>query len=586
MASLAEIRAKYPQYDDLSDQALADALHRKFYSDMPREEFDAKIGLSSDAVPPPGLVPGSPEYAKWAVEQVRAGKKLPQVSQHMDGPRADGLADKAFAASGSFIEGMPVIGGPVIDLLKQARGAVHGMTPEDVEAEFAGAKEANPITSTAAGVGGAIASLAPLGATALGGRLLGMSGSLGSRVGLGAASGGVLSGADTLTRGGDFADAGVNTGIGAALGGAIPVVGAGIRRAISPIRAPASKTAAAQTLQREGVELTAGQSTGSKGLQYREAELGGTAAERFAERQSDQFTAAALRRVGVDAPRATHEVINTAFTNIGQQFDDLAARNALQTDAQLVQDLQQAWRHFDDVTNANTRPPFVERFMQDMANQLRTGYALLPGEWFKSTRSQLARISRNTSNPELGEAARDIMHALDDAMERSLAFTNPADMGAWREARRLYRNMLVIEDAATRAGEKAADGIITPANLRNAAMKQNKRAFARGQNEFTDLADAGVSTMTPLPNSGTPGRLGAKFFLPAGAATGATVGGMVGGIPGAAVGGAIGAAVPWAAGRAMLSGPGRRYLGNQAASGLPLAPLPPAVLPLEVTRQR
>lgn len=43
--NIAEIRAQYPQYNDLSDDQLASALHAKFYSDMPRDEFNAKIGL-------------------------------------------------------------------------------------------------------------------------------------------------------------------------------------------------------------------------------------------------------------------------------------------------------------------------------------------------------------------------------------------------------------------------------------------------------------------------------------------------------------------------------------------------------------
>lgn len=42
---LKSFRQQYPQYDDLSDQQLADSLHSKFYSDMPRADFDAKIGL-------------------------------------------------------------------------------------------------------------------------------------------------------------------------------------------------------------------------------------------------------------------------------------------------------------------------------------------------------------------------------------------------------------------------------------------------------------------------------------------------------------------------------------------------------------
>jgi len=49
MATIAEVRAKYPQYADMPDAALADALHKKFYSDMPRADFDAKIGLKAAA---------------------------------------------------------------------------------------------------------------------------------------------------------------------------------------------------------------------------------------------------------------------------------------------------------------------------------------------------------------------------------------------------------------------------------------------------------------------------------------------------------------------------------------------------------
>jgi len=51
MATIAEIRQKYPQYSDMPDAALADALHGKFYSDMPKTDFYAKMGLgaASDA---------------------------------------------------------------------------------------------------------------------------------------------------------------------------------------------------------------------------------------------------------------------------------------------------------------------------------------------------------------------------------------------------------------------------------------------------------------------------------------------------------------------------------------------------------
>lgn len=46
MPTIAEIRQKYPQYQDMSDTDLAGALHKKFYADMPVDEFNAKIGLT------------------------------------------------------------------------------------------------------------------------------------------------------------------------------------------------------------------------------------------------------------------------------------------------------------------------------------------------------------------------------------------------------------------------------------------------------------------------------------------------------------------------------------------------------------
>jgi hypothetical protein len=51
MASLAEIRQQYPQYNDLSDQDLADRLYQRFYADMPREQFDASLGLQPSGPP-------------------------------------------------------------------------------------------------------------------------------------------------------------------------------------------------------------------------------------------------------------------------------------------------------------------------------------------------------------------------------------------------------------------------------------------------------------------------------------------------------------------------------------------------------
>jgi hypothetical protein len=45
MPTLSEIREKYPEYDRVDDQTLADALYKKHYSHAPREKFNEAIGF-------------------------------------------------------------------------------------------------------------------------------------------------------------------------------------------------------------------------------------------------------------------------------------------------------------------------------------------------------------------------------------------------------------------------------------------------------------------------------------------------------------------------------------------------------------
>jgi len=353
---------------------------------------------------------------------------------------------------------------------------------------------------------------------------------------------------------------------GALAGGLAPSVA---RRAITPFPASPERTALATALEGEGVDLTAGQRTGSNALRYAEGELGGGAAANMMDRQGEQFTSAILRRAGIDAPRATPEVIDGAFHRIGQQFDDLASRNTLMPDQQMIGDLRTTIGEYGNLVPESARAPIVENITNDIVDTVRRN-GQIPGDAYQSLTSRLAKAARTTKDPELGAALRGIRESLDDAMERSIQTANPGDAGAWQDARNQYRNLLTIEKAATGAGENAAAGLISPSALRNATVQQGRRAYARGQGDFAELARAGEGVMKPLPNSGTAGRTAARAMgasVPS--AIGAALGGSAGGLPGGIIGAAAGAAVPFAMGRALLSGPGRAYLGNQMAAGLP-----------------
>jgi hypothetical protein len=52
MATLVEFRAQFPQYNDMPDVALANALHEKFYADIPKADFYKSVALNPAAFIP------------------------------------------------------------------------------------------------------------------------------------------------------------------------------------------------------------------------------------------------------------------------------------------------------------------------------------------------------------------------------------------------------------------------------------------------------------------------------------------------------------------------------------------------------
>lgn len=335
------------------------------------------------------------------------------------------------------------------------------------------------------------------------------------------------------------------------------------RHLVTPFPTSPERAAAVDTLAAEGIAATAGQRTGSKALRFAEGEIGGHRAANMMEQQGEQFTGAILRRAGINENRATPEVIDHAFRRIGGEFDRLAANNQLSFDRQFSQDMLDTLTEYDSLVPSSLRAPIVEKVAKDIAAEVQGG-APMAGDRYQALRSRLDSAARSAAkDPQLSSALRDMKDSLDDAMERSIAATNPNDLGAWQEARRQYRNMIVIERAATGAGEAAAQGLISPAQLRNATVtKHGRRNYARGLGDFSDLAHAGETVMTPLPNSGTAGRLASRAFpAAAGGLAGAllTGDGYMGGLA-AGLGATIGPAV---AGRALMSRPVQDFVGNR-----------------------
>lgn len=341
--------------------------------------------------------------------------------------------------------------------------------------------------------------------------------------------------------------------IGAVTGGmlpqSLPAKGKAVGMSLA-IDTPANRQAAANYLEKRGVEVSAGQQTGRSAVRKSESQLGqaafsgDVAGEQFG-RQMRQYTAAALSEIGEKADLATPEVIDRAFKRIGGDFDRLQA-NTLLVDKQLKDEIALANQDYINTTSPGTRVEFAGNIADQVA-RLNTSIGV-PGETYKALRTKINSLMRKTTDPAYKDVLQDYQAALDGAMERTLQKTNPQEVGKWAEARRQYRNLLTIEKAATRAGEAAAEGIITPQALRGAVVAQSKRAYARGKGDFHDLARAGNLLLTPPKSSGTAENLlihGIPGLLAGAGGLAAT-----GNLPGAAAA-ALGATAPGLTGRAL-----------------------------------
>lgn len=139
MPTIQEVRQKYPQYSDLSDGQLADALYSKYYSDVPRADFDSKIGLNADMA--------------GVVRTVSRGRsQFDERKQQF----ADISAQEGISPVSKLYQQGSVFGGAVGDVLgnamavpfKAADAVLPGTPMADIGNKISGAIASNPIVQS------------------------------------------------------------------------------------------------------------------------------------------------------------------------------------------------------------------------------------------------------------------------------------------------------------------------------------------------------------------------------------------------------------------------------------------------------
>jgi hypothetical protein len=559
MAGLADFRAKHPEYNDMSDGALSDALYRKFYSDMPRADFDAKMGSVAQQPDPSALAnlpasdlptPGNPNF----------DPSRPQTPNYAFGTSRGATLNPlpAIATMGNEIAANVPIAGPYLKQTGEKLDAyLGGTTPEAVAAGNAEMARQNPAAATTGKVVGAVAPYALASGVPVLNQALGFSGPMLQRLLMTGASQFGINTGDNMAHGQPIEEAAGNAVMPSLLATPTAMFGPSGAK-MTPTRA-----AALDVMKKEGVPLTGGQATMSKKTMMAESQLGGRAAQAFQEKQLKAFTKAALKSAGVAADSADPDVLRKAYEVAGDKFSNLAAITQPRITANTHRDLLSVADEYVQAKGVNAAP-VLETIIDRIGTMAARNGGTLKGEQYKTIVTDIRKYAEGSSDIELKTALGELREVLDDAVEKSMGGQT---LAAWQKVRAQYRNLITVTEAVAGGGEMALQGIIDPVSLNNAVRANvGRRNYAKGYGDLNELSRAGRLVMPKLPDSGTATRTAAMgsgmLGTPAGIISYFASGGDIKAGLGAAAAMTGAAAVPWLTGRAMLSGPGRAAIAS------------------------
>lgn len=452
-AVLEQFRAQYPQYKDVPDGKLASAIRKKYYADMPPDQFYRKAGL-----------------------------------EHLVGITAPDNPTDGMSGTQKFLAG---VGKSFNDTGLGVRQLVGSASQQEVDERR---RMDAPLMNTGAGIAGNISgavaqSIVPGGAIAKGARLLPMAGRAAPYLAAaaeGAAFNGVQPVASGESRGG-------NAALGAAFGAGGQAVVGGAARAAHGLSGNAGLRRVAQQGRRLGVDMLPHQLIASPTYQTVQSALNKlplSGAGRAAQRQTGDFNEALGAHLGVRTRALDDVAFDDAMTSAGQTFDDLSARNALDINHAIapLSQIEQEVAQYG--TEAQQRA--VKSAIDELMNGSQGGQ--VNGTRYKELRSRWSRLSKGGG--ETANWLNQVREAVEGAMDRSIS---PQDAAAWKAVRSKYRDLKTVEPLVS-------DGGISPRALmgRVKGDKAGKAQMARGRRgPLGDFAKLGQRIADKSPDSGT-----------------------------------------------------------------------------------
>lgn len=477
--NIQEIRAQYPQYDNLSDNQLADALHSKFYSDMDKNVFYNRIGI-----------PKEPDYNST----VTGGRKVLQGA-------TVGLGNKIQAGIAALTARPFVKDRSISELYREAR--------DELRAEDKAFSKANPKTALALELIGGL-STGAAGATKLAPKLV-RAGKLGKAAllsGTGAIAGGVggfgYSEGETAKE--QLADTLTGAGVGAVLNPALAGTGNLLLKPALKSLEKAKKLTpyqkSVEKLKQFGIKLTTGQQTGSETAKTIETTLSGsvvggklrkTMNEGREQLQRKFMSMAGFKDNDIAEGLVTKEALDNAYDNLSRKYTKALGGKTVSFGDDFAKSI-------DSIGEQQGRLLVEKRQVKKLVKTIKKNFVgkEITGQEYQALRSELSELSR-TGNDRLSKVYGKLKKAFDEEFAKSVGEKGSKLKAGLDDS---FAQLKQLDRLYTRlGGSEMANGIVPLASLNREAKK------SAGSREWKELTNAASQVFpTKTPNSGTATR--------------------------------------------------------------------------------
>lgn len=298
-------------------------------------------------------------------------------------------------------------------------------------------------------------------------------------------------------------DAATVGGYSAAVGGTLPVLGAGAGAAlgamIPKVDEGLADVAKLAKSQKYPIPVSFDQISSSpvlKNVQKLSQELPLSGQQGFRERQLRALQRNLFNEVGVDAETFTPKTMAKSFSKVGGEFDTITKGKSFNIGGDFVDNLNNTARKVEELYGKEAADAFQKQAVNVISDFKGDSVS---GELIGKQRARVNALARNAKGPQ-----KDAYRELEGAIVEGITSGDPAVQQMLSQAKQRYKNLIVLEPVAN----KARGGFINPTLLNQRVSQVYGRAHTVGESgPIGDLARIGYELMPKLGGSDTTQKL-------------------------------------------------------------------------------